>query len=108
MKTLRALKFAGMGVLMIGGISLLIFITMSLWNCLIPLLFHGPVITFWQTAGLIVLSKILLSGFAPGGGRRHYRRHEHFCAGEYRANREDWWKKFNDMKKGKDDTSKVE
>jgi len=55
MKTLRALKFAGMGILMIGGITLVIFTTMSLWNWLIPLLFHGPVITFWQTVGLIVL-----------------------------------------------------
>ena len=108
MKTLRALKFAGMGILMIGGITLVIFTTMSLWNWLIPLLFHGPVITFWQTVGLIVLSKILLSGFAPGGRRRHNRRHEHYCAGEHSPNREEWWKKFNEMKKGKDDNSKVE
>lgn len=108
MKTLRTLKFAGMGILVIGGITLAVFITMSLWNCLIPLLFHGPVITFWQTTGLIVLSKILLSGFAPGGGRRHNRRHEYCSSGEHHPNREDWWKKFNEMKKSKEDTSKVE
>jgi hypothetical protein len=107
MKTLRALKFAGIGILMIGGITLVIFTTMSLWNWLIPLLFHGPVISFWQTAGLIILSKILLSGFAPGGGRRHYRRHDHFGAGEHCPSREDWWKRYSEMKKAKDDTSKV-
>jgi len=47
---------------------------MCLWNALIPILFHGPVITFWQTAGLFILSKILLTGIAPGS--HNYRRHD--------------------------------
>jgi hypothetical protein len=66
MKALRVLKFAGFGILGIGFIILAVFVTMSLWNALIPLLFHGPVLTFWQTAGLFLLSKILLTGVAPG------------------------------------------
>jgi hypothetical protein len=77
MKTLRILKFAGFGILGLGFITLAVFITMSLWNCLIPALFHGPVLTFWQTAGLFLLSKILLTGVAPGSryhGRRDWRR----------------------------------
>jgi len=65
MKTLRILKFAGFGILGLGFIALCVFITMSLWNSLIPVLFHGPVLTFWQTAGLFILSKILLTGVAP-------------------------------------------
>jgi len=44
------------------------FGTMYLWNWLVPTLFHGPVITFWQTIGLFVLSKILFGGF-QGKGR---------------------------------------
>jgi hypothetical protein len=86
MKTLRILKFAGFGILGLGFIILSIFVTMSLWNALIPLLFHGPVLTFWQTAGLFLLSKILLTGVAPGphhNGRREWRRkyHDKFRSG---------------------------
>ena len=81
MKTLRILKFIGFGILGLGFITLAVFVTMSLWNALIPLLFHGPILTFWQTAGLFILSKILLSGVAPGP-RNHDRR--------------DWRRKYHD------------
>ncbi len=77
MKTLRFFKYAGFGILGLGFITLAVFLTMSLWNALIPLLFHGPVLTFWQTAGLFILSKILLTGVAPGRhdrGRHDWRR----------------------------------
>ena len=80
MKTLRVLKFVGFGILGLGFITLTIFIIMSLWNSLIPVLFHGPVLTFWQTAGLFLLSKILLTGVAPGQhnrGRRDWNRKYH-------------------------------
>jgi hypothetical protein len=76
MKTLRILKFVGFGILGLAFITLTVFVVMSLWNALIPLLFHGPVLTFWQTAGLFLLSKILLTGIAPGPhhrGRRDWR-----------------------------------
>ena len=43
------------------------FGTMYLWNWLVPAVFAGPVITFWQTIGLLVLSKIIFSGFGRGG-----------------------------------------
>jgi hypothetical protein len=80
MKALKVLKYVGFGILGIGFIILTIFVVMSLWNSLIPLLFHGPVLTFWQTAGLFILSKILLTGVAPGphnGGKREWRRRYH-------------------------------
>jgi hypothetical protein len=51
--------------LAIGGL-----ITMSLWNWLVPSLFNGPIITFWQTVGLLILSKILFGGFGRGGWKR--------------------------------------
>jgi len=44
------------------------FVTMWLWNWLVPELFNGPVINIWQTVGLLLLSKILFSGF---GGKSH-------------------------------------
>jgi len=100
MKNSKVLRFAGFGLLGLGAIGLFVFITMLLWNGLIPLLFHGPVVTYWQTAGLIVLSKIIFSGFGHGhGGRRHYSRgFGNFREGE-RPTREDWWKRFHEMKK---------
>lgn len=73
MKNLRFFKYVGFGILGIGFVFLAIFVTMSLWNWLVPELFHGPVITFWQTAGLFVLSKILLTGVAPGRHPKKYR-----------------------------------
>lgn len=47
------------------------FITMWLWNSLMPVLFHLPEITFCQTVGLMVLSRILFGGFG-GHGRGHH------------------------------------
>lgn len=44
------------------------FVTMWLWNWLVPELFNGPMIDFWQTLGLLVLSKILFSGFGKKSG----------------------------------------
>ena len=71
MKALRILKYVGFGILGVGFVTLAVFLTMCLWNSLIPQLFHGPVLTFWQTAGLFILSKILLTGVAPGGSHSH-------------------------------------
>ncbi|MCB8994309.1 MAG: hypothetical protein H6538_01740 [Bacteroidales bacterium] len=80
MKALRILKFIGFGILGLGFVTLAVFVTMSLWNWLIPSLFNGPVLGFWQTAGLFILSKILLTGVAPG---RHDR------------SKTDWRKKYD-------------
>jgi hypothetical protein len=41
---------------------------MLLWNALIPVIFHLTAITFWQAAGILILSKILF-GFGKGGHR---------------------------------------
>jgi hypothetical protein len=61
----RAAKFIVIAVVLCGVFS---FATMLLWNALIPDLFHGPIITFWQAVGLLVLSHILFRSF---GGWRH-------------------------------------
>jgi hypothetical protein len=74
MKALNVLKYVGFGILGIGFVILAVFLTMTLWNALIPELFHGPALSFWQTAGLFILSKILLTGVAPGRSHSHSRR----------------------------------
>ena len=46
------------------------FVTMHLWNWIVPHLFNGPVITFCQALGILILSKILFGGFRGGWGGR--------------------------------------
>ncbi len=41
-------------------IFILAYPAMLLWNMLIPELFNGPYLSFWQTFGLIVLFRIFL------------------------------------------------
>lgn len=65
-------KFIGMAMFVIAAILIFPAITMMLWNWLIPALFSGPVISYWQALGLIILSKILFSGGLRGG---HHHRH---------------------------------
>jgi hypothetical protein len=77
MKALTVLKYVGFGILGVAFIIGVTFGVQALWNWLIPELFNGPVLTFWQTAGLFILSKILLTGVAPGG-------HGHHGKGEWR------------------------
>jgi len=64
----KIFKIAGFVLLGVFGLAAFGFVTMYLWNWLVPVLFNGPVITFWQTIGLLVLSKILFSGLGKGGG----------------------------------------
>jgi len=46
-------------------------IVMILWNWLLPDILGAKAITFWQAAGIFVLSKILFGGF---GGKRGFSR----------------------------------
>jgi hypothetical protein len=63
----KGLKIAKWTLVCVLFVLLFGYITMSLWNWLVPVLFNGPVINFWQALGLLVLSKILFGGF--GGGK---------------------------------------
>jgi hypothetical protein len=65
MKTLKVFKYIGFGIIGAGFLFLVIWGVMALWNCLIPDIFNGPALSYWQTFGLFFLSKILLTGIAP-------------------------------------------
>ncbi|HEY0272724.1 MAG TPA: hypothetical protein VGC22_06025 [Chitinophaga sp.] len=72
-KARKAIKIIGCAIVFVAVIG---FVVMSLWNWLIPDLFHGPRISFWQAFGLFVLGKLLLGGHHGGGGwknREHWR-----------------------------------
>jgi hypothetical protein len=46
-------------------------IVMLLWNAILPAIIHVETINFWQAIGLLLLSKILFSGFRHGYSHRH-------------------------------------
>lgn len=60
-----------MTILAVGVLCLLVLgvVVMSLWNWLVPSLFNGPEIGFWQALGLFILAKLIFGGW--GGGRCH-------------------------------------
>jgi len=66
-------KVAGIICMVIVGVLVFGSIVMLLWNALMPVIFHLPLISFWQALGLLLLAKILFSGFRGGPGFRNKR-----------------------------------
>ncbi|HTQ36701.1 MAG TPA: hypothetical protein VMH77_06670 [Steroidobacteraceae bacterium] len=63
----RAVKIV---VIVAVALGVLGFFTMQLWNWLVPALFAGPVVTYWQALGLLVLARLLFG--LRGHGRGHF------------------------------------
>lgn len=100
MKAKKGLKYAGFGVLGVAAMIGFTFVVMWLWNWLVPEVFNGPDLTYWQTLGLLILSKIIFSGI--GGGRKsekssHMRNHR--CEDDFPKSR--WRKKYDAKMNGK-------
>src|SRR5579864_4502642 len=66
-------KMAGIIVMVILGVFVFGSFVMLLWNALMPVIFHLPVISFEQALGLLVLAKIFFGGFR-GGPRMMWKR----------------------------------
>jgi chromate transport protein ChrA len=62
----RGLKVAAIAIVAVAVVG---FLLMSLWNWLAPAVFGARTITFWQALGILILSKILFSGFGGRPGR---------------------------------------
>lgn len=73
----KALLIAGIVVGVSALFTLCGFVTMWLWNALLPGIFKLPEIGFWQAIGLLVLSHLLIKGGHPGrAGRGTWKRHQ--------------------------------
>lgn len=74
MKTHRVLRVLKVLVIVLVAVTVFSFVTMWLWNWLMPAIFGLHAISYWQALGLLVLSKILFGGFRgrPGFGM-HWR-----------------------------------
>jgi hypothetical protein len=58
----------------VAGLALLSLAVMLLWNSLVPELFHGPPLQYWQALGLLLLSRILFGGLrGRAGWHGHWR-----------------------------------
>lgn len=81
-----------------AAILLFSFIVMSLWNGILPSVIHVNPITYPQAIGILVLSKILFSGFK--GGPRGFGRH-----GRWQEGMREKWEKMSaeDREKFKQD-----
>jgi len=75
---------------------LAIFVTMWLWNWLMPAIFGLGTITFWQSAGILILSKILFSGGCHSS-RWHSERKKRY----WHSRLDEKWNKMPDDKKEK-------
>jgi hypothetical protein len=64
-KIAHVLKFIVLAAIFCCAIG---FSVQLLWNWLIPALFHGPLITFWQAIGLCLLGKLIFGWHGNGGG----------------------------------------
>jgi hypothetical protein len=64
------------GVLVVIGVAALGWVVMALWNWLLPNLFPGVrEIGYVQAIGVLLLSKILFSGFRGHGCHERWHRH---------------------------------
>lgn len=63
-------KYVLMGIAFAAFFALFTYVFMLLWNWLVPDLFGGPAINYWQGLGILALAKIIFTGL--GHGRRRY------------------------------------
>jgi hypothetical protein len=67
---LRAIKIA---IVVAAALGLAGIVVMSLWNWLIPSIFGGPALHFWQAIGLLALTRILVGRIGRGSGHWAWR-----------------------------------
>jgi len=74
MKMRKVAKGVAILVAVIAFLVVLGWLVMTLWNWLVPALFRGPTIGYWQALGLLVLSRLLVGGWrGRGGWHGHWR-----------------------------------
>ena len=99
MKAKTGFKYAGFGVLGVAAVFGFTYVVMLLWNALVPELFNGPIVSYWQTMGLLVLSKIIFSGIGGGKGDKSGHPRSHRCEDDFPRSK--WRQKFEAKMNGK-------
>ena len=100
MKARTGFKYAGFGVLGVAAVFAFTFAVMWLWNWLVPEVFNGPILSYWQTLGLLVLTKIIFSGMGGGSSKSsHKHKHKRYCNDDFPRSK--WRKKYEAKMNGK-------
>lgn len=63
----RFLKAVKVVLMIAVFLAVIGFIVMKLWNWLVPAVFTGPMVSYWEALGLLVLARLLCGGFRPHG-----------------------------------------
>jgi hypothetical protein len=75
-KSARCALFAVKAVALFAVFVLLFgYVTMRLWNAVLPDISSLPPLTFWQAVALLVLARLFTGRFSHG--RHHHRHHHH-------------------------------
>ncbi len=66
----------GFGILGIIFVALLILLIMTVWNRVMPAIFNLPIVSYWQTVGLVFLSCVFFKncGNTGNSGKKSERR----------------------------------
>jgi hypothetical protein len=72
-KSFRLLRAIKIGMIVAAALGIAGVVVMSLWNWLIPALFGGPALHFWQALGLLALTRILVGRIGRGPGHSAWR-----------------------------------
>ena len=79
----KAFKIFFGAIIFIALILLFGYITMRLWNWLMPEIFGLMTIGYWQALGIIVLAKILFGGFGNHKSGKSERKSKKKCKPRY-------------------------
>jgi uncharacterized membrane protein YdjX (TVP38/TMEM64 family) len=71
-------------------LSIVGFFVMTLWNRILPDVLGVSAITFWQSLGILILSRVLFGGWGRFGGRQFAQK---------RARWRNKWQEMNDDEK---------
>jgi hypothetical protein len=88
---MRGVAVVILALVVLGLVGLAV---MLLWNAVVPAVFHGPLLQYWQAVGLLILSRLLVGGLRGRGwhggwrGRRWRERWEQMSPEERAQMRE--------------------
>jgi hypothetical protein len=110
-------KFGGFLLIGLAAIALFTLVVMGLWNAILVPVLHVGAVTFWQAAGILLLSKILFGGFRGGPPWRGRGRHawgrelsqkwENMTPEEREKMKEQWQQRCNRWRSGWQNPSKA-
>ncbi|OIQ39125.1 MAG: hypothetical protein BM563_04755 [Bacteroidetes bacterium MedPE-SWsnd-G1] len=66
-------------VAIVGFIALFGYVTMRLWNWLMPEIFDLTTITYWQAIGLLILAKFFFGGLGSERGSKKKKKTKDYC-----------------------------